>query len=122
MAIVDGEVILASDILGVDSGWTALELLGGFTGSARWRTVGKVGVLEFDIGGSITAEVPVTQAIPSGSRPSGTPGGIIPAALYVTPAGDGSAWLASSTGVLRASSRGGAALTQIRGSISWLLP
>lgn len=41
----------------------------------------------------------------------------------ITIVSDGqSAWLASAAGVLRASSRGGAALTQIRGSISWLLP
>lgn len=122
MAIADGEVILASDILGVDSGWTALALLGGFTGSARWRTVGKVGVLEFDIGGSISSDVALTAAIPAGALPSSPPGGLVPAAVYASPAGPGGAWLQVSSGLLRASARGGSTLTQIRGSISWLLP
>lgn len=122
MALVDGQVILASDIVGVDSGWTALTLLDGFTGSARWRTIGKLGMLEFGIFGSITSETAVTAPMPSGARPSGTPGNILPAALYPTPAGNGAAWLSVLGGELRASSRGGSALTQIRGSISWLLP
>lgn len=106
-----------------DTGWLSLSLAAGYTGSCRYRAVGAVVELRFDISGTVTGDTAVTQALPTEYRPSEEATGITEATAYIDPAGARSlsqVYMAG-TGLLRATAGGGPAVSRLRGRAMWTI-
>lgn len=107
----------------VDTGWVAIGLESGFTGSCVYRRIGNQVFVRFDISGTISGSTQLTNVFPTAVWPTTTGVTIYAAGSYFDPATartQAVSWFAADTGTVRATSPSVAA-TRVRGHVSWVL-
>lgn len=104
-----------------DSGWVPLGLSSPATGTCFYRVFAGTVSMYYDISATISGDTQLTVPLPSQYFP---PGSLWVSNAYIDPATARSmstVYVAGTSGVLRASSGGGTAITRIRGNAMWPL-